>query len=255
MKKLTLLLFLCWHTVFYAQDTTLLMQFPDGGTMIEIRTKTDTTKVSYYTGKQIESVIKRDPTTQKTHYIRYYRNGKKMWDKEWKNDIENGNCSFFNTKGTKVAEFKFSGGKIIDTLFLAKNTYLLFGSLNYSSTVYGGMQNEDGSSNISSISGPYMHSYMKFLPTENVEANKPVSEYYFTSDFRGKFIVILKPGAYGLFEKNFDPKRITNGHYIPDPKRGNSWESHWDSNNPVIISKDKAIYYRDYHHTSVGYAP
>jgi hypothetical protein len=255
MKKITLLLLLFWNTVLNAQDTTLLMQFPDGGTMIEIRTKTDTSKVSYYTGKQIESIIKRDATTNKTHYIRYYRNGKKMWDKEWRNDIENGNCSFYNTKGIRVAEFNYSGGKIIDTLFLAKNTYLLFGSLDYSSTVYGGMQNEDGSSNVSTVSGPYMHFHMKFLPVDAIEPAKPITEYYFTSDFKGEFLVILKPGTFGLFDKNFNPKDLAKGQYGPNAKRGNSWESHWDSENPVIITKNKAINYRDYHQTSVGYAP
>lgn len=255
MKKLTTLLFLVLFSNLNAQDTTLLIQFPDGGKMVEIKTKTDTTKISYYTGKQIESIIKRDPISQKIHYIRYYRNGKKMWDKELRNDIENGNCSFYNTKGTKIAEFKFDGGRITDTLFLAKNTYLLFGSLDYSSTVYGGMQNEDGTSNISTISGPYMHYHMKFLPVDNVTPSKSIPEYYFTSDFKGEFLVVLKPGTYGLFDKNFDPQKIVKGQYSPDPKRGNSWESHWDSNNPVIIVKDQTIYFRDYHHSSVGYAP
>jgi hypothetical protein len=186
--------------------------------------------------------------------VRYYRNGKKMWDKQWSNQTENGRCIYFDPKGQKVAEFNYSGGTIRDTIFIAPNTHLLFGSLSYSSTVYGGMQREDGSSNVSTHSGPYMHYFMKFIELKPLKGNK-AAEYYFTSDFSGEFFVVLNPGRYGLFSKDQDPLKIDENQFLPNQKPGSSWIEHWSNSGPVEINKTRIITYRNYEHISEGYAP
>lgn len=249
----TLLVFLLYFNST-GQDTTVLMNYPDGGSMMRIATKIDTFDLSYYSINKLESTIKRNNVTGKTHYVRYYRNGKKMWDKQWSYQTENGRCIYFDTKGQKVAEFNYSNGIIRDTIFIAPNTHLLFGSLSYTSTVYGGMQREDGSSNVSTSSGPYIHSYMKFIELKPLK-DKKASEYYFTSDFSGEFFTTIKPGKYGLFGIDQDPLKIDENQFLPNQKPGASWNDHWSNSGPVIITKTSIIIYRNYEHISEGYAP
>jgi hypothetical protein len=236
------------------QDTTLLLNYPDGGSLIRITTKKDTFDLSYYSNNKLESTIQRNTVTGKIHYVRYYRNGKKMWDKQWSNQTENGRCIYFDPKGQKVAEFNYANGILRDTIYIAADSYILFGSLSYSSTVYGGMQREDGSSNVSTHSGPYIHSYMKFIELKPIKGKKP-SEYYFTSDFNGDFFVAIKPGKYGLFSIDQDPLKIDENQFLPNQKPGSSWNDHWSNSGPVEINKTRKITYRNYEHISEGYAP
>lgn len=247
-----LLLFL--HFSSSGQDTTVLMNYPDGGSLMRITTKKDTFDLSYYSKDKLESTIKRNNVSGKTHYVRYYRNGKVMWDKQWSNQTENGRCIYFNTKGLKVAEFNYANGTIRDTFYLAPNTHLLFGSLSFSSTVYGGMQREDGSSNVSSHSGPYIHTYMKFIELKPIKGKK-AEEYYFTSDFNGEFFTVIRPGKYGLFGIDQDPLKIDEDQFLPNQKPGTSWNEQWSNSGPVIIKKESIVNYRDYQNVSVGYAP
>lgn len=237
-----------------AQDTTLLTQNYMGGYSIRVTTKTDTTEYGYYTKDKTEYIIKRDLSTKNLKYIRYYRNGSKMWEKDWDGSNENGRCIYYNTKGSKVAEFKYASGTIIDTIFTAPNLHLIIGKLSYSSTVYGGMENEDGTSNVSTSTGPYSGVHMKFIQL-NPPKGKLGEEYYFTSDFQGEFIVILKPGKYGLFEKNKNPKEISENMFSPQSKPSGSVIENWNMNGPVIIEKNTLIRYFNVHHESVGYAP
>lgn len=250
----SLLIFVFLSNLSYTQDTTLIHQSPYGNFTYRITSKTDTLEIGYYSKNKTEYTIQRDKNTKKTLYTRYYRNGKKMWIKEWMRENENGNCSYYNVQGNKVAEFNYSEGIIRDTLFLAPNTQLLFGKLSYSSTVYGGMQREDGTSNVSAHSGPYSNHHMKLIRIDAAKGKIP-DECYFTSDFQGEFIVIIKPGKYGLFPKDFSSKNVNENMFAPEIKPTGSTLEHWNINSPIVIEKNKKINYFDFHHTSVGYAP
>lgn len=251
-----IILLICFSitTSVFGQDTTLIHQSPYGNYAIKIITSTDTVETGFYSKGKTEYTIKRDKATKKILYTRYYRNGKKMWIKEWRNDTENGKCSFFNTGGTKIAEFDYSQGVIRDTVFIAPNMYLLLGKMSYTSTVYGGMQREDGSSNVSSSSGPYSYHHMKLIRIDSPKGKVP-DEFYFTSDFQGEFIVVLKPGKYGLFPKDFSSKDVTPDMFSPQVKPSGSTFENWNINSPIIIERSKQVNYFDFHHTTVGYAP
>lgn len=253
MRSFLLILVLI-SKVSFGQDTTLIHQSPYGNFSYKITTKTDTVEIGYYSQNKIEYTIQRDKNSKKVLYTRYYRNGKKMWEKEWMRENENGNCTYYNVQGVKVAEFKYSEGVIRDTLFLSPNAQLLFGKLSYSSTVYGGMEREDGSSNVSTHSGPYCNHHMKFIRIDAPKGKAP-DEFYFTSDFQGEFIVIIKPGKYGLFPKDFSSKNVSENMFSPQIKPTGSTLEHWNINSPIVIQKKKSINYFDFHHTSVGYAP
>ena len=246
--------FLLISQIVYGQDTTLIRQSGYGNFGYQIITKTDTSEIGYYSPGKTEYTIHRDKQSKKLLYTRYYRNGKKMWIKEWKQDTENGKCTYFDTKGNRVAEFNYVGGAIRDTLFLEPNTYFLFGKLSYTSTVYGGMEREDGSSNVSSSSGPYSYYHMKFIQLDPPKG-KAAEEFYFTSDFQGEFLVVIKPGKYGLFQKDFSPKDVEPDMFSPQNKPGGSTIDHWDIRSPIVISKGSLINSWGFHYESVGYAP
>jgi hypothetical protein len=252
--RLFLLILGLYSAAAFSQDSTLIHQSAQGNFAYSIRTKTDTVEIGFYAKNKKEYVISRDKSSKKMLYTRYYRNGKKMWIKEWDRNTENGNCTYFNANGVKVAEFIYSEGTIRDTLFLDQNTHLIIGNLSYTNTVYGGMQREDGSSNVSSYSGPYQFYYMKLIRIDSPKGKVP-DEFYFTSDFQGDFIVVLKPGKYGLFPKDFPLKDINENMFSPAIKPSGSTLENWNINSPIIIQKENRIYHFNFHHTSVGYAP
>jgi len=253
MRYLFTIFFLFTHIVF-GQDTILIHQSPHGNFAFRISNATDTLEIGYYSKGKMEYTIKRDLSTKNICYTRYYRSGKKMWIKEWKNNTENGKCYYFNTKGINVAEFNYSEGTIKDTLFLAKSTHILFGKLSYSSTIYGGMQREDGTSNVSSSNGPYMNHYMKLIRIDGSKGKDPL-EFYFTSDFQGEFMTVLEPGNYGLFPKDFPSKEVEADMFSQKFQPTGSTIENWNINSPIILTKDKQIQYFNFEYSSIGYAP
>lgn len=255
MKNLILLLFCSFLVIVNSQDTLVLANYNDGSKMIQVNSKKDSIIYCYYDAVKLESKQIKDPLTGVTIYTRYYRNGKIMWEKSIHRGIENGRSRYFNNQGIKVAEFEYRNGFLIDTLYLKAKTYLLFGKASYSSVVYGGMQNEDGTSNIQKSEGPYIHLNMKLV---NIEAPKKVNstkEVFFTTDFQGNFFTVIQLGTYGIFPKDYPLSSIYKGQYASEPQAGKSWNSQWDIKGPLLISTHSKINHTAIFHSSVGYAP
>lgn len=255
MKKIILLLFCSFLFVGSAQDTIVLANYNDGGKMIQINSKKDTIIYSNYDAVKLESKQIKNSLTGITLYTRYYRNGKTMWEKSIQHGIENGRSRYFNNQGIKVAEFEYRNGFLIDTLYLKAKTYLLFGKASYSSVVYGGMENEDGTSNVQKSEGPYIHLNMKLVNIDAPKKVKSMKEVFFTTDFQGNFFTVITPDSYGIFPSDFPLASIQNEQYSTDPQEGKSWHSQWDIKGPLLISTDSKINHTAIFHSSVGYAP
>lgn len=255
MKKIILLFFCSLLSVGYSQDTLVLTNYNDGGKRIQVNSKKDTIIYSYYDAKKLESKQITDPLTRITIYTRYYRNGKTMWEKSIRNNVENGRSSFFNNQGIKVAEFDYKNGFIIDTIYLKTKTYLLFGKASYSSVVYGGMRNEDETSNVQEMEGPYIHLNMKLVNIDPPKKGNSMKEIFFTTDFQGNFFTVVTPGTYGIFPKDYPLSTIYEGQYTSDPQAGKSWSTRWDIKGPLLISTISQINSTSIFHSSVGYAP
>lgn len=250
---LIFILFIC--LTGFSQDTTGYIIYPDGGRKFQVNTNNDTVLYTYYTKNSLESIQYKEPDTELIRYIRYYRNGKTMWNKLLSGNLENGNCKFYNNQGIRVAEFVYQDGKITDTVFLKNKTHLLFGKIYSSSIVYGGMYR--GDENV--VKEPYVTSYarltMKLVKLDSTIENKKQKEFLFTTDYQGDFIVVLTSGRFGLFNKDYPLNEIYKGQFCPNPKSGMSWTSAWDLKGPVIIEEKLSIHNVVFKYSSVGYAP
>ena len=106
-----------------------------------------------------------------------------MWDKQIFNNQENGLCIYYNQKGQEIAKLSFIQGVIVDTIFVEQNSTLFLGKINYKSTIYGGVENEDGTSNVSIMEGVSQHCAMKWVELQNLSKLPKNQEYNFTTDF------------------------------------------------------------------------
>lgn len=255
MKNLILLLSCCFLAIGYSQDTLVLANYNDGSKMIQVNSKKGSIIYCYYDALKLESKQIKDSLTGVTLYTRYYRNGKTMWEKSIHHGIENGRSRYFNNQGVKVAEFEYKNGFIIDTLFLKAKTNLLFGKATYSFVVYGGMENEDGTSNVHESSGPYIHLIMKLVNIDAKKKGTTMKEVFFTTDYQGCFFTIIPAGTYGVFPKDYPLAEIKKGQYSTDSQAGKSWNSQWDIKGPILISIKSQINSTSILHSSVGYAP
>jgi hypothetical protein len=253
MKKLLTVIILFWTTILFAQDTTELIKFNDGTKSFKLITKNDTNYIYLYPNEKRESIrpIKNDKVTGK--YSRWYENGKLMWEKELLNGIQNGKTVLYDQKGTKVAELNYDKGILKDTVYLKEQIHLIIGKITYSSKVYGGMQREDGSSNISEHSGPYMNYSMYTAKIDSLKKSELIQN--FKSDFNGDFFVLVPEGKIAFFPKNIDIKTLLPGHYDFPQKVNYTGNESWSMNGPTIITKDDLILFITLHHSSVGYAP
>lgn len=235
-----------------AQDTTQLIKYYDGTKSYWLVSKTDTLlKWDYPNGKK-ESVRKFKNNQITGTYTRWYENGKVMWEKSLVNNILQGYSIFYNEKGIKIAELLYEDGKIKDTVFIKKNTHLILGKATYNSKVYGGMQREDGSSNISESSGPYQNLKMYAAKVDSLK--KPVLIQNFKTDFNGDFIIDSPEGKISFFPATIPITEINPGQYNALERGSMSGHSGWDYTKPFIIENQK-LYSIILHHFSVGYAP
>lgn len=254
MSKFLLFLFLFCFSYFFSQDTTHLVSYNDGGYRLEIRSETDTIYTAYYSKEKLESTIKRDKKSGNYIYKRYYWNGNRMWERELKNGLLNGKSTYYSKKGNKVAEFLYEQGEITDTLFLARDIYFILGNLRFSSTIYGGVENEDGTSNVQHNEGTLQHVTMKFATIKNKKTDIP-QEFLFTSDHEGDYFVVVKPGYYGLFDTETKTQDITINQYLSPNNYNKSAQASWSLPGPLIIDKHKQINIISLLHSFEGYAP
>lgn len=252
MKQLIIVFILLLGLHAYSQDTTQLVKFYDGTKSFWLISKSDTTLCYDYPNGKKESrrTFKNNQVTGT--YTRWYENGKKMWEKELVKNIQEGKTILYNEKGTKIAEFNYTQGAISDTIYLKENIHLVLGNVSYSSTVYGGMERADGSSNVSKSSGPYQNFKMYGAKVDSLK--KPVKIQNFKTDFNGDFFITVPEGKISFFPATTKITDVLPGQYYPKEIASMSGNSGWNFTQPFIIG-DKKILFIQLHHSSVGYAP
>lgn len=253
MKTTFLSLLLILNYMGYSQDTTDIVDYYDGSKSFSLITVKDTSLVWLYPGGKKESLCKLSAYETNGTYKRWYKNGKLMWRKDMKNGKENGKAEFYDDKGVKVAELIYNSGQISDTVFIKENTHLVLGTITFESTVSGGAVREDGSSNVSRLSGAYINCPMYAALVDSIK--KPEMITKFKSDFNGDFFILVPAGKISFFTQDIDIKTLAPGqYYIPGSMSG-STRSHWSETDPLVVTKDDMLMYVKLHHTSEGYAP
>lgn len=252
--KTALLFYIAFQFGFsFGQDTLSITKRFDGGWTYLIA-EIDTFTIQTYSNGKIESKMEHSAILDKKRkYTRYYESGKMMWVQEIERGMKNGYSTYFNEKGNKVAAFLFANDTIIDTLFLSTKSRLLFGKITYSSIVYGGMQLEDGSSNISESSGPRRFSSFYTVKLDKKAETQKIYKSFYT-DTNGDFFLELEDGLYGFFGSNVDIKSISNDQATELESGNMGWHGGWDLTQPLLINK-KSFNYLHLHYSSVGYAP
>lgn len=253
MKNALLSLLLILNYSGYSQDTIDIVDYYDGSKSFSLITVKDTSLVWLYPGGKKESLCKLSAYEANGTYKRWYKNGKLMWRKEMKNGKENGKAEFYDDKGIKVAELIFSSGEISDTVFIKENTHLVLGTITFESTVSGGAVREDGSSNVSRLSGPYINCPMYAARLDSVK--KAVLLSHFKTDFQGQFFVVVPEGLIGFYPASVKIESLVPGQSaIPQSVTGSTIAT-WREDGPWKVGKNDKILQVKLHHVSHGYAP
>lgn len=253
MKYLSGIFFVVFASLGFSQDTIEFIKFNDGTKSFKLTTKKDTSLIYIYPNGKKESSrpMRKNQITGK--YSRWYESGKLMWEKELVNGIQEGSAIFFDEKGKKVAELTYEKGIIVDTVFIQEDLHLILGKITYHSKVYGGMQREDGSSNISEYSGPFMNCSMYAAKIDSLK--KPEFIQNFKSDYNGDFFILAPEGRIGYFPKSIDIKSLASGEYHIPKRRWSSGNEGWDLQGPTEVGKESDLLFILLNYSSVGYAP
>jgi hypothetical protein len=237
-----------------AQDTVNFVRYYDGTKTFELRTKKDTVLISTYPNGKKESGRTVKKFQISGTYKRWYNNGKIMWEREIVKNQAHGITKYYSDKGVKVAELKFENGVITDTVFMMKNIRLVLGKITSSSTVYGGAVNEDGTSNVSSYSGPYMYCAMYAAKVDSLK--KPVLVQHFRSDHNGEFFIIAPVGKISFFPKSIPIEKLNVGEFYPPTIMNRSGHDGWTVTPcPLHIKTNSILSVVLIQFVSVGYAP
>jgi hypothetical protein len=237
----------------YAQDTTEFFKYYDGSKSFKISTKKDTCITYIYPNGKKESVHQIKRAEKTGYYCRWYANSKLMWRMELKNGVQNGKSVFYDASGKRVAELMYINGKITDTLFVKTNTHLVFGKITSSSKVYGGMERENGSADVSEFSSAYMNFWMYAALVDSIKKPKLVS--FFKSDFNGNFFILVPEGKIGFYPKSVKIEYLTPSDYKIPEENVFHGEEGWSKQGPIIVKKGDKIQFIELHHFSIGYAP
>ena len=249
-------LFLIMLISFYSlsQDTLFIDEnYYYGNKIIQVNGTKDTIQYEYAKNGKLLSILPISGPTIPIHYIRFYSNGKKMWDKTLLNNIEHGNSIFYSESGKAIAELKFENGKISDTLFVHPKVHIFIGDITYSSIVYGGVELENGQSNISESTGA-----MSFYPFKLVEVtDKSKTEHHYTSDRFGKYFIGTprEEIIYGFFPDNYPTKLIKANTLFPESDMNMSGSSTWSLTSTFKVSLKSTLTEIHIQSSSVGYAP
>ena len=252
MKTILVSLLLMISNQSVAQDTTFRSPQFNGGMTYVIAYEVDTFYVRTYKNGDIESKTGYSVIKKPQSYIRYYPNGKVMWQKQMVDMKANGNAIYFNKKGKRVAEFNFKNDSIVDTLFLSRKENIVMGRMTYKSVVYGGMMREDGTSNISRSTGPRMFFPMYTVKLDSTQMEQTIYQSFMT-DYDGYFFLCLEKGSFGFFYASYDIKLVTSKMGSPAPQNGGGINGGWNLSSPLLI-EDKFTQ-QNLHYSSVGYAP
>ena len=236
-----------------AHDTAQLVKQYDKSKTFWLISKTDTVMYSCYPNGKKESERKYNYNGKSILYKRWYENGKLMWERETVNDIANGKTIFYDSKGIKIAELNFKNGIVSDTVFIKDGIHLVLGKITSRSVVYGGMQREDGSSNVSDYTAPWMYCSMYAAKVDSIK--KPELIQYFRSDHKGEFFIIAPEGTIGYFPKATAIEQLNPGEFYPVGKVNYSGHEGWSVRGQQIIKKEDLLIFVELYHESVGYAP
>jgi hypothetical protein len=253
MKYCLLLLLLFPSILGKAQDTTQLVKYFDKTKTFWLVSEKDTMMYSYYPNGKKESERKYNFNGKTIVYKRWYENGKLMWERETVNDIAHGKTVFYDAKGIRMAELNFENGMVSDTVFIKKGTHLVLGKITSRSVVYGGMQREDGSSNVSDYTAPWMYNSMYAAKVDSLK--KPELIQYFRSDHKGEFFILAPEGTVGYFPKATPIEKLNPGEFYPVGREHSSVHEGWSIRGAQLIRKEDLLLIVEIHHESVGYAP
>jgi hypothetical protein len=253
MPKLFFFLFIFSLNELYAQQKINYLKYPDGTETYHLITKIDTLAIVNYPNGKRESMCKLKNGLMQGTYSRWHENGNKMWVKEMNNGLVNGKSMFYNNKAELIAELIYKNGALKDTIFLKPEVHIIIGKINYSSIVYGGAQNADGSSNVSENSGPFINYSMYAVLLDSIK--KPAFICSYKSDMQGDFMISVPSGNIGLYPAATKIDSLKPPYDRIPENRSMSGNDTWDVNLPITITKSEIIKTVNLMHTSVGYAP
>lgn len=257
MKNLLFQLVLVLTFSSLAQDTTQLYVSADGYKKILVLGKVDTLIIGISPNGKIDSKIKANPTNTYYTYDRYYTNGKKMWEISYFGFIQDGPSVFYNEQGKKIVTIHYAKGIAIDTISHSTTQTIFFGNYSYSSTVYGGVENEDGSSNIQEYSSVAIYNRIKLIHYPIGDSKKPNSKLITTTDFNGNFLFVVprKKANYGVFPENFPDKLITKSLACPPSEMTMSGSNNWNLSQELRTESTTSFIQTWLKSVSIGYAP
>ncbi len=253
MKNI-LLFFILINIVGYSQDTLLIEEnYYYGNKIIQVNSSKDTIQYEYAKNGKLLSILPITRTSIPVHYIRFYTNGKKMWDKTLINSVEQGNSVFYSEIGKKIAVLSYENGRISDTLYIHPNVHIFIGKITYSSIVYGGMELENGQSNVSESSGP-----LSFYPFKLIEINSEAkTEHHYTCDRFGNYFIGTPRinRVYGFFPENYPKELVRKNLLFPETDMHMSGSTSWSLTSTFNVSKTSMLTEIQIQSSSVGYAP
>lgn len=238
-----------WAT---AQDTlNKIVQF-DNRIAYLLVNKRDTIQAFTYPTGRIESKIRMKKGEMTGLYQRFYENGNIMWEKQLVKGKAEGLCIFYDGSGNKTAEIEMKEDTLYKTQFIQPGKIIYSGHIHSTSVVHGGMQREDGSSNISRHEGPYRN--VKMVLAKVFKNQAPMKVEVFETDQFGNFMVVLNPGEYGFFQHHISLDKVPPGMYIQE---GGTWMSGHSSAgiSPSPGESLGPVHSFKIHFSSVGYAP
>lgn len=257
MKNLLFQLILVLANGCFAQDTIQLYVSPDGFQKVLIKNKIDTLIIGISPNGKIDSKIKAHPTNSYYTYHRNYPSGKKMWEISYFGLIQDGPSVFYNQQGKKVVTIHYAKGIAIDTISHSSTQTIFFGNYSYSSTIYGGVENEDGSSNVQEYSSeaPFYSMKLFYYPLGNTSKSTSVQKSRTDALGNFMFVVARKKGSYGLFPDNFPDKQITKGLPCPPSEMTMSGSNNWILSQELSTESNTSFIQTWLKSVSVGYAP
>lgn len=232
--------FILFTFVGFSQDTLLIDEnHYFGNKIIQVNGMKDTVQYEYSKNGKLLSILPISVPINPVHYIRYYSTGKKMWDKTLVNNVEHGNSIFYSESGKPIAELKYENGRIVDTLFIHSKVTVFIGKITYTSLVYGGVELENGQSNVSESTG-----ILSFYPFKLVETNSDSKlEHHYTTDRFGKFFIGTprKEIIYGFFPEKYPKSIIRNNLLFPETEMHMSGSSSWSLTSTFNVSKTSEL--------------
>jgi hypothetical protein len=252
MKRLLILLAFLTSGLIHAQDTISSHRVGIYAYEHCVKIESDTFLITTCPDKAIDTKMSQRSRDTIQSYERFYQNGKRMWKGTLWNDQFVGELELYNEKGQLCAELFFDKGTVQRQKVHTKKSGIVFGKYTYSSTVYGGMMNEDGTSNVSHSEGP-MRWKLMYTVQMNSNSDDQIKHSEFRTDSYGYYLLVLEEGNYGCYPSHYPIKNVDPSIGVPR-ETANSIEGNWNNTGLLVIKKGE-FSYRPMHYSSTGYAP